>query len=117
MKRKILLALAIAGAAGFWGTGCYTHRTVVHEATVTTPAPPAGEVVVTTEPPPAREEVITTAPDPNHVWVKGYWVRSHHQWVWVPGHYVVGPRAGAVWVSGHWDRTPGGWAWTPGHWG
>src|SRR5689334_10721959 len=115
MKRQILLALTIAGAMGLGGAGCYTHRTVVHEATVTSPAP-AGEVVVTSAPPPVREEVITTAPSARHTWVKGYWVRSHHQWVWVPGHYVESPRPGAVWVGGHWDQTPAGWTWTPGHW-
>ena len=112
MKRERLQRLVILTAMGLLAGGCYSHRVVVHE----TAAAPAGEVVVTAEPPPVRHEVIGVAPSPRHVWVAGYWTHHHGRWVWVQGHYVVGPRTGAVWVPGHWDRTDRGWVWTAGHW-
>jgi len=44
--------------------------------------------VVEEEPlPPARVEVIPVHPYYGAVWVRGYWVRERHHWVWVPGHW------------------------------
>lgn len=36
-----------------------------------------------------RVEVIPVAPSPRHVWVKGHYVKRHHDWVWVGGYYKV----------------------------
>jgi hypothetical protein len=112
MKRDTLKVLALVFAAAALSNGC-AHREVVHERVA---APPPGEVVVSTEPPTPRHEVIGVAPSPRHVWVDGYWVRSHDRWVWVSGRYEVGPHPGAVWVKGHWDATNRGWVWVPGRW-
>ena len=111
MKRALMIMTA-AGVLGAFASGC-ARRVVVHEEVA---AAPAGEVVVSTEPPPLRHEVVTVAPSARHVWIDGYWARTHGQWVWVPGHYEVRPRERAVWVKGHWDYTSRGWVWTPGRW-
>ena len=113
MKREILQGLAAVAVAGMFASGCARH-VVVHEQVTT--APPPGEVVVSTEPPPPKHEVIGVAPSARHVWVDGYWARTHNQWTWVPGHYEVRPREGALWVKGHWDHSDRGWLWVPGHW-
>src|SRR5437016_2882137 len=113
MKRVIvrgLALMAVAGILGIFASGC-ARRVVVHERVE---AAPAGEVVVTTEPPPPRHEMVPVAPSERHVWVEGYWARSHGHWLWVPGHYELRPRERAVWVKGHWDRTDRGWVWVAG---
>ncbi|PYJ26184.1 MAG: hypothetical protein DME90_12415 [Verrucomicrobia bacterium] len=51
-----------------------------------------------------------------YVWTSGYWRWTGTTYVWVPGTWVVRPRAAAVWVEGHWVRRPGGWTYVPGHW-
>jgi len=38
--------------------------------------------------PPARVEVIPAPPYRGAVWVRGYWFRGRHAWVWVPGHWA-----------------------------
>jgi hypothetical protein len=113
MKRELLKGLTVIIAASALGSGCVVHERVVHERAA---APPPGEVVVSTEPPAPKHEVIGVAPSPHHVWVDGYWVRSHDRWIWVSGRYEVGPHPGAVWVKGHWNPTDRGWVWVPGHW-
>jgi len=39
-----------------------------------------------------------------HVWVHGYYIRERPGWVWVPHHWVQGPRGGWHMVQGHWAR-------------
>jgi hypothetical protein len=112
MKREMIrLGMHIIGLGTILltllSTGC--ARPVVATA-------PARTIVVRESPPAPREEVIGVAPSTDHVWVRGYWLRSNNRWAWVPGHYERRPRAGVAWVEGHWDRTSRGWVWTPGHW-
>lgn len=78
----------------------------VQKLTATAPsAPPATRVEV---PPP---QPIATA-----VWADGYWHYAGGQWIWVPGHWAVPPRAGATWRPSTWvpdglrlRLNPGGW--------
>ncbi len=54
------------------------------------------------------------APSPRHFWVRGYWARFHHRWVWIPGHWQVrGPGYG--WDDGYGHRH-GRYPWRPGGW-
>jgi hypothetical protein len=112
MKIEFTKILILSATGCVLLTGCVsTHREVVAE--------PRHEVIIVREAPPApRHEVIGRAPDESHVWVEGYWTRSGHRWVWVPGHWELRPRASAVWVPGHWDKKIDGrgWVWTPGRW-
>ena len=108
--------------------GCVVHETVpvtstttvTREVTTTGPATtgPAvtREVVVTRTPPAVRVETQTVSPGANYVWTRGYWRWNGATYVWMPGSYIVRPRAAAVWVEGHWQRRAGGWFWVAGHW-
>jgi len=73
-------------------------------------------VYVPVPPPPPAVEVVGVAPSRRHVWIAGY-----HRWdgrahVWVPGHWVVRPRARAHWKAGHWAKHRRGYYWIEGHW-
>ena len=74
------------------------------------------QVVVRVAPPVAVVEHPGPAPGPTYVWVGGYHRWDGHRYVWVPGHYVVPPRAGGVWVPAHWVARNGGWVFVEGHW-
>ena len=79
-------------------------------------APDNGAAVVTQEPPPPQVEVIPAPPAPEYVWAPGYWSWNVGGWVWVRGHYVIGPHPHALWVNGHWARRGHGYFWVNGHW-
>lgn len=69
-----------------------------------------------TAPPPARVEARPAQPIATAVWADGYWHYANNQWLWVPGHWAVPPRAGATWRASTWvpdglqlRLNPGGW--------
>src|SRR5262249_42468534 len=66
--------------------------------------------------PEALQEQRPTAPSPAHVWIAGQHTRSNGEWVWVPGHYSLPPRADVVWVPGHWVAHLHGYVWIAGAW-
>jgi len=74
------------------------------------------KVYVQVAPPAPIAEVRVVAPGPKHVWVAGYHHWDGRAYVWMPGRWVLPPRAGVVWVSGHWKHGPHGWFWVEGHW-
>ncbi len=94
LLRALVLSTVVAATAT---SGCAVGLTV--------PGPPPAPLV----------EVRGAIPGRAFVWVGGYWAwRS--RWVWVPGSWMVPPRAHAVWVPGRWHHHRGGWAWAPGRW-
>ncbi len=77
----------------------------------------AAEVFVTVAPPPpVTTAVIGVAPSPRHVWTAGYHQWNGRAYVWVPGRWVIPPRAGGVWIAPHWAPRRGGYVFVPGHW-
>ena len=84
--------------------------------TTTTTIPGTNSVVVTQAPPAVRIETQTVSPGPNYVWSRGYWRWTGTTYAWVPGSWIVRPRAAAVWVDGHWLRRGSRWVWIAGHW-
>ena len=96
MRRLAVLVAAVTlGAAAFGG--CALRLAV--------PGPPPG----------ANVELRGVAPGPAFLWIDGSWAwRS--RWVWMPGSWVVPPRARAVWIPGRWYRHSGGWRRVPGVW-
>lgn len=76
----------------------------------------ADRIYVRVGPPPPVVETIPAPPTPRHVWLPGYHRWSGHDYVWVPGHYVIRPHRHSVWVPGHWRHDRRGWYWIPGHW-
>lgn len=78
----------------------------------------AQKLTATAPSPPPASRVDTRPPQPiaSAVWADGYWHFSGGQWIWVPGHWAVPPRAGATWRPSTWIRDgvqlrldPGGW--------
>src|SRR5690349_17379375 len=70
-------------------------------------------------PPPAMPYEAVPPPPPGPAvmaWRPGHWRWTGRAYVWVPGHYLRGPRPGAVWVPGHWVDRHGRWVWIEGHW-
>ncbi len=67
-------------------------------------------------PPPPQVEVVGVAPGPRHIWIAGYHRWDRGAYVWVPGHWVVRPRARGHWVPGRWAKHRRGWYWIDGRW-
>jgi hypothetical protein len=74
------------------------------------------QVYVRIGPPPVVVEHPGRAPGPNYIWVHGYHRWDGRAYVWVPGRYIVRPRAHAVWVDGSWRHGSRGYYWVEGHW-
>ena len=81
-----------------------------------TPASAGGRVYVRVGPPAAVVEVRTAAPGPRYVWVEGYQRWNGRAYGWVPGRWVLPPRARSAWVPGHWVHASRGWYFVDGHW-
>jgi hypothetical protein len=76
----------------------------------------AGARVVRNEPPGVVREVVPVRPGPRYVWTGGYYRWHNHGYVWVPGRYLIPPRAYAVCVPGYWAPRHGGYVWIQGYW-
>jgi len=70
--------------------------------------------------PPALPVYVQPAiPEPGYIWTPGYWawnadIEEHY---WVPGAWVLPPRAGLLWTPGYWGWSGGSYAWNAGYWG
>jgi hypothetical protein len=55
---------------------------------------------------------------PGQVWTPGFyrWSRTRGRYTWMPGRWVMPPRAGAVWVAPRWRRSRGGYTFVAGRW-
>ena len=80
------------------------------------PALAVPRIYVRVGPPAPIVETIPVAPSPRHVWIAGYHRWDGRAYIWVPGRYVLPPRANVVWVPGHWARHTRGYYWIGGHW-
>ena len=80
------------------------------------PASASTRVYVRVGPPAPIVEVRPVAPGPRYVWVDGYHRWNGRAYAWVPGRWVVPPRARAVWVPGRWVHEKRGYYWVDGHW-
>ena len=85
-----------------------TPHTVLADAKV--------RMYVPAPPPNPRAEVIGVAPSGRHGWVGGFHRWDGKNYVWVPGHWTVRPRARVKWSPGHWERDHRGWYWIEGAW-
>jgi hypothetical protein len=75
------------------------------------------EIIIKTAPPaPVSVAVIGRAPSARHIWVPGYYKGVGGRYAWVPGQWMVPPRAGAVWVPPRWIQKPNGYLFVKGHW-
>ena len=77
-----------------------------------------GAAVVVKVAPPAPQSVVVVgrAPGPKYVWIGGYQRWNGTRYVWVPGKWVVPPRAGAVWIPPRWNPSGGGFVFVAGRW-
>jgi hypothetical protein len=96
MFRKSLTAFALAGmiAAG------------VASAQVTVRIAPPRPQVERRGPPPGRA----------YIWTPGYHRWDGRAYAWVPGAWVMPPRPHARWVAGHWVKRHHDWVFVEGHW-
>lgn len=75
------------------------------------------EIIIKAAPPaPVSVAVIGRAPTAWHVWIPGYYMGVSGRYVWVPGKWMVPPRAGVDWVPPFWRQGPRGYLFVPGHW-
>lgn len=109
MATKWILCFLAAGV--LFGAGC--AGPAVYEKPP--PANTSARIIVTERPPMLPVEVVGPPPGPQYVWKPGVWAWQG-DWVWVPGRWVVRPRANANWVTGRWVHHPYGWVWVPGYW-
>jgi hypothetical protein len=54
---------------------------------------------------------------PNQIWEPGYWGYGSDGYFWVPGTWVLAPRAGLLWTPGYWAWNAGSYGWYRGYWG
>jgi hypothetical protein len=80
------------------------------------PAAALAQTVIVVRPPPPIVERPGPVPGPRYVWIPGYQRWNGRSYVWVRGHYVIPPRAGAVWVPPRYAQRPGGYVFVAGHW-
>ena len=80
------------------------------------PASASTRVYVRVGPPAPIVEVRPVAPGPRYVWVNGYHRWDGRAYAWVPGKWVLPPRARAVWVPGRWVHASRGYYWVDGRW-
>ena len=78
--------------------------------------PANAQVYVQAAPPAPMYETVPVSPGSGYYWVAGHWRWNGYRYVWVHGHYVYRPYAGAIWRPGHWVSGPSGWYWVEGHW-
>jgi hypothetical protein len=111
MKTSNLIKCALIGASLPLFAGCVEHEVVYRDrpAAVVDEEAPA--------PPPPRQDFVTVAPGPMSVWfwAPGAWEWRGH-WVWVSGHWVHRPYAGAVWIGPHWTWNKHHRVWVSGGW-
>ncbi|MFI5197047.1 MAG: hypothetical protein ACHQJD_00365 [Thermoanaerobaculia bacterium] len=55
-------------------------------------------------------------PSPQHVWIKGYWHHTGHEWSWIEGRWIEPPHPHARWVAARYERHHGEIRYIPGHW-
>jgi hypothetical protein len=118
MKNRFVLALLLAGVAGFFLSGCCCGCSGSRDQAMGTPAFPGGgtsavpetplvsyqtpvvnvpqnEVIVRDPDPQPYVEVVDVGPTQAQVWVCGHWVRSDQRWIWIPGRTEIWQRPGA----------------------
>ena len=76
----------------------------------------AVHVYVKVAPPPPPAEVRIVSPGAGYVWIGGYHRWNGTAYVWVPGRWMLPPRAHVVWAPGHWKHVSHGWYWVDGRW-
>ena len=98
--RRLTVGLIIAASLGL-GAAC---------------GPTYGRLYVRTGPPAPIYDARIPPPGPGYVWIVGYHRWDGGRYVWVPGHWIVPPRARAPWIPGHWAQDNRGWYFVEGHW-
>jgi hypothetical protein len=101
---SLLGPLLVAGAtlAVLPAVGCYAE----------TRTRPSGYVI--DDVPPAREEVVIYRP--GYIWVQGHWTLGPgRRWVWRGGYYER-ERPSYVYVQGRWERRGDTYIWIDGGW-
>jgi len=83
---------------------------------IASPSWAGARVYVRVGPPAPIAEVRVAPPGPRYVWVEGYHRWDGRAYAWVPGRWVVPPRARAAWVPARWVQERRGWYFVPGHW-
>ncbi|WP_420964454.1 hypothetical protein [Bradyrhizobium sp. B120] len=70
-------------------------------------------------PPPLPAYEQPALPGPGYLWSPGYWSWDEYEgdYAWVPGTWVLPPRAGLLWTPGYWAWFAGGYVFHPGYWG
>ena len=76
----------------------------------------AQEIIVRTRPPHPLAERRVRAPGRGYVWTPGYHRWDGRAFVWAPGAWVQPPRAHARWEPAHWVRRHHEWVFVGGHW-
>jgi hypothetical protein len=77
----------------------------------------APRAIVSTPPPPAPAEVARPpGPGGSSIWREGHYQFRAGRYEWIPGAWVVPPRAGLEWFPGFFERTPEGGVFINGHW-
>jgi hypothetical protein len=73
-------------------------------------------VYVGVAPPAPIVETPGPPPGPGYVWTPGYHRWEGGRYNWVAGQWLVPPRRHAHWVPGHWVRHHHQWYFVEGHW-
>ena len=74
------------------------------------------DVVVRIAPPRPRVERRGRPPGRGYIWTPGYQRWDGRVYVWSPGQWVQPPRRNARWVPAHWVKRHHEWMFVEGHW-
>ncbi len=117
VKRKIVGLVALLLWAACSSTGTRSPEPVPARQLFAREQPLAPRAITATPPPPPHIDP-PRPPDPggNALWRAGHYQFRNGRYLWIPGAWVVPPRAGLEWVPGFYKQTREGGLYINGHW-
>jgi hypothetical protein len=61
-------------------------------------------------------EIVSAPPSSHHVWIEGYWIWRHREYVWVAGNWELPPNPDVVWIAPRVVEFGRGYEFFEGYW-
>jgi hypothetical protein len=61
-------------------------------------------------------EIVSAQPSSHHVWIEGYWIWRHREYVWAAGNWELPPNPDEVWIAPRVVEFGRGYEFFDGYW-